>query len=124
MIFQLHPTFFSGSRALFIGLASTFFSKNNFKTGSYGTIHIFKNYFYYSYDILNINSYSIIYIFLFTMSCIYSLNLCLVYCKKKSLFGQNAFYMLITITPVIDSIGLRFLSYIYTGKEKKKRSLS
>jgi len=56
------------------------------------------------------------------MSCIYSLNLCLVYCKKKSLFGQNAFYMLITITPVIDSIGLRFLSYIYTGK--KKRSLS
>jgi len=40
-----HPAFFSGSRALFTGLASTFFQKNNFKTGSHGTIHTFKNYF-------------------------------------------------------------------------------
>ena len=30
---------------LFIRLASTFFSKINFKIGSYGTIYTFKNYF-------------------------------------------------------------------------------
>ena len=36
---------FSGSRALFIRPASTFFHKNNFKTGSHSTIHTFKNYF-------------------------------------------------------------------------------
>ena len=43
--FQLRPTFSSGSRALFTGpvTADTFFNKNNFKTGSDGTIHIFKN---------------------------------------------------------------------------------
>ena len=34
-----------GSRALFMGLASTFFSRNNFKTGFHSTIHTFKNYF-------------------------------------------------------------------------------
>ena len=33
---------FYGSRALFMRLASTFFSKNNFKTESHGTIHILK----------------------------------------------------------------------------------
>ena len=37
--------FFSGSRALFMGPVITFFSKNNFKTGSHGTIYTFKNYF-------------------------------------------------------------------------------
>ena len=37
--------FFSGSRALFTRLTSTFFYKNNFKIGFQGTIHIFKNYF-------------------------------------------------------------------------------
>ena len=37
--------FLCGSRALFTGPASTFFSKNNFKTRSHGTIHTFKNYF-------------------------------------------------------------------------------
>ena len=36
---------FSGSRALFIRPASTFFHKNNFKIGSHSTIHTFKNYF-------------------------------------------------------------------------------
>ena len=36
--------FFCGSHALFTGPTSTFFSKNNFKTGSHDTIHIFKNY--------------------------------------------------------------------------------
>ena len=34
-----------GSGTLFTGPASTFSSKNNFKTGSHGTIHTFKNYF-------------------------------------------------------------------------------
>ena len=33
-----------GSRALFTGPASTFFSKIFFKTGSHDTIHTFKNY--------------------------------------------------------------------------------
>ena len=37
--------FFCGFRALFTGLASTKFSKYNFKTRPHGTIHIFKNYF-------------------------------------------------------------------------------
>ena len=45
MIFQLCPAFFSGSSALFTVSASTFFNKNNFKTGSHDTIHTFKNYF-------------------------------------------------------------------------------
>ena len=40
---RLH--FLCGSRALFTRPASIFFSKNNFKTGSYDTIHKFKNYF-------------------------------------------------------------------------------
>ena len=35
----------SGSCALFMGPASTFFSTKNFKTGSHDTIHTFKNYF-------------------------------------------------------------------------------
>ena len=35
--------FFSESRALFTGPESILFSKNNFKTGSYDIIHIFKN---------------------------------------------------------------------------------
>ena len=36
----------SGSRVLFTGPVSNFFNKNkNFKTGSHGTIHTFKNYF-------------------------------------------------------------------------------
>ena len=37
--------FFCGSCELFMGLASTDFSKFFFKTRSYGTIHTFKNYF-------------------------------------------------------------------------------
>ena len=37
--------FFSRYRALFIGPVNTFFNKKIFKTGSYNTIHIFKNYF-------------------------------------------------------------------------------
>ena len=37
--------FFCGSHALFKGLASTDFSKFNFKTESHDTIHTFKNYF-------------------------------------------------------------------------------
>ena len=40
---RLH--FFYGSHALFTGPASTDFSKFFFKTGSYSTIHTFKNYF-------------------------------------------------------------------------------
>ena len=43
--FQLRYAFFNGSRALFMGPASTLFSKKNFKTESHGTIHTFKNYF-------------------------------------------------------------------------------
>ena len=42
---QLHCAFFSGFRALFTRSASTSFSKKNFKTGSHGIIHTFKNYF-------------------------------------------------------------------------------
>ena len=34
-----------GFCALFMRPASTFFKKNNFKNGSHGTIHTFKNYF-------------------------------------------------------------------------------
>ena len=47
VFFARFPTiaFFSGFRALFIRPRSTFFSKNNFKTGSYGTFNTFKNYF-------------------------------------------------------------------------------
>ena len=37
--------FFSGFRTLFIVPTSTFFNKNNFKTGSSGTFNTFKNYF-------------------------------------------------------------------------------
>ena len=37
--------FFCGSRALFTGPASKEFSKYKYKTGSHGTIHIFKNCF-------------------------------------------------------------------------------
>ena len=43
--FVLSHVFFSGSRALFMGLTCTFFSQNNFKIRFYGTIHTFKNYF-------------------------------------------------------------------------------
>ena len=37
--------FLYGFRVLFTRPASIFFRKNNFKTGSYGTIYTFKNYF-------------------------------------------------------------------------------
>ena len=37
--------FLCESHALFIGPVNTDFSKINFKTGSHGTIHTFKNYF-------------------------------------------------------------------------------
>ena len=40
---------FSESCVLFTGPVNIFFTKNNFKTGSYGIIHTFKNYFYYKY---------------------------------------------------------------------------
>ena len=48
MFLSLHCAFvlfFSESCALFMGPASTFFSKNNFKIWSHGIIHTFKNYF-------------------------------------------------------------------------------
>ena len=45
--------FFSGFRALFTELTSTFFSKNNFKIESHNTIHIFKNYFTTIFSIIN-----------------------------------------------------------------------
>ena len=47
------PTFFSGSHALFIRPASIFFHKNNFKTGSHGTSHTFKNYFVTVFSVFN-----------------------------------------------------------------------
>ena len=40
-----HLAFLCGSRALFMGPASTYFSKFFFKTRSHDTIHTFKNYF-------------------------------------------------------------------------------
>ena len=49
--------FFNGSRALFTGPASTFFYKNNFKTGISGTIHIFKNYFATVFSVFNNKQY-------------------------------------------------------------------
>ena len=51
MFLSLHCAFvlfFSGSCALFMGPASTFFSKNNFEIGSHSTIHTFTKLFYYS----------------------------------------------------------------------------
>ena len=45
--------FFCGSCALFMGPISTFFTKNNFKIGSHGTIHTFKNYFISVFLVLN-----------------------------------------------------------------------
>ena len=42
---RLHLCCFSIDYALLIGFANNFFNKNNFKIGSYGTIHTFKNYF-------------------------------------------------------------------------------
>ena len=47
--------FFGGSRALFMGSASTFFffQKKNFKTGSHDTIHIFINYFVTVFSAIN-----------------------------------------------------------------------
>ena len=56
--FQLHPTFFSGSHALFTESTSTFFSKNNFNTGSYGTIHTFKNYFDTMFSVFSNKQYT------------------------------------------------------------------
>ena len=44
-VFLSAAAFFLWVRALFTGPTSTFFTKNNFKTGFHGTIHIFKNYF-------------------------------------------------------------------------------
>ena len=47
-----------GSRVLFIGPASIFFSKNNFKTRSHNTIHTFKNYFAIVFLIFSNKRYS------------------------------------------------------------------
>ena len=55
--FQLHCAFFSESRALFTGPASTLFSKKNFKTGSHGTIHRFKNYFVTVFSVFSNKQY-------------------------------------------------------------------
>ena len=49
--------FFCGSRALSTGLTSTFFTKNNFKTGFHGIIHIFKNYFPTVFSVFNNKRY-------------------------------------------------------------------
>ena len=46
-----------GSHALFMGLASTFFSKNNFKTRFHGTIHTFKNYFTTMFSVFGYKQY-------------------------------------------------------------------
>ena len=47
---------FSGFRALFTKPVSIFFLyKNNFKTGFYGTIYAFKNYFVIIFLIFNYN---------------------------------------------------------------------
>ena len=43
----------SGSRALFIGPASTEFSKKTFKTGFHSTIHTFKNYSVIVFSVFN-----------------------------------------------------------------------
>jgi len=45
--------FFSRSRVLFTRPINIFFNKNNFKTGSYGIIHTFKNYFVTIFLIIN-----------------------------------------------------------------------
>ena len=50
--------FFSGSCVLFMGLVNTFFNKNNFKIGSYGTIHTFKIYFVTMFSIFSNKRYS------------------------------------------------------------------
>ena len=60
MFLSLHCAFvlfFSRSCALFMGPASTFFSKNNFKIGSHGTIHIFKNYFVIVFSVFSNKRY-------------------------------------------------------------------
>ena len=49
--------FSSGSRALFTGLASTLFSKNNFKTRSHGIIYTFKNYFVTVFSVFSNKQY-------------------------------------------------------------------
>ena len=48
----------SGSRELFTRLISTFFNKNNFKIGSYGTIHTSKIYFVTIFSIFSNKRYS------------------------------------------------------------------
>ena len=55
-IFQ-QCVFFSESCALFTGPANYFFQKNNFKIGSHGTIHIFKNYFTKIFSVFNNKQY-------------------------------------------------------------------
>ena len=42
----------------FMGHASTFFRKNNFKTRSHGTIHTFKNYFVTVFSVFSNKRYS------------------------------------------------------------------
>ena len=54
--------FFSGSRALFMGTASIFFNKNNYKTRSHGTIHTLKNYFITVFSIFSFQFSTINYI--------------------------------------------------------------
>ena len=49
--------FLCGSRALFTGSTNTDFSKFFFKIGSYGTIHIFKNYFTTLFSIFSNKQY-------------------------------------------------------------------
>ena len=49
--------FFCRSRALFMGLASTNFSKFFFKTGSHDTIHTFKNSFVTILSVFNNKRY-------------------------------------------------------------------
>ena len=69
--FQLRPTFFSGSHALFTESTSTFFSKNNFNTGSYGTIHTFKNYFDTMFSVFSNKQYTSIPLFSFLIGAIF-----------------------------------------------------
>ena len=57
-VFLSAAAFFCRSHALFTGSTSTSFTKNNFKIGSYSTIHTFKNYFVTVFLIFSNKQYS------------------------------------------------------------------
>ena len=93
--FSSRSVFSSGSHALFTGSTSTIFNNVFFKTGSHGTIHIFKNYFATIFSVFDNKQYpnrSLVYYFSNAVYFLFNINF-----KSKVTDTNNSINILQTV---------------------------